>query len=76
MKYLGVYTTEVACVRKLGGCADPRMFFSVCVIGESRGSLYLFRTQRHKYTTILNSLTNCILNTEYFSFSIAPIEKE
>ena len=53
-----------------------RNFRDFLDFGESRGSLYFFRTQRHKYTTILNSLTNCILNTEYFSFSIAPIEKE
>ena len=43
--------------------------------GESRGSLYFFRTQRHKYTTILNSLTNCILNTDYFSIQYCPYRK-
>mgnify|MGYP006118489385 CR=1 FL=1 len=59
-----------------GDVRIPRNFRDFLDFGESRGSLYFFRTQRHKYTTILNSLTNCILNTEYFSFSIAPIEKE
>ena len=59
-----------------GMCGSSEIFVIFLILGESRGSLYFFRTQRHKYTTILNSLTNCILNTEYSVFSIAPIEKE